>query len=117
MRDNGGELGECFVTRCEQQDSLLQEQGETLCSLEADSDEVSPVMPNEVEWTSAVNGYMRSLGGKEIPGPLELTRFPEVNVPVCVVNGTSVSKCVVKRAHSVSVMACVSKMPCVSACI
>ena len=58
------------MTRCEQQDGLLKEQGETLCSLEADRDEVSPVVPNEVEWTSAVNGYTRSLGGKEIPDPL-----------------------------------------------
>ena len=28
--DNGVELVECFVTRCEQQDSLLKEQGETM---------------------------------------------------------------------------------------
>ena len=28
--DNGVELGECVVTRCEQQDSLLKEQRETL---------------------------------------------------------------------------------------
>jgi len=56
---------------------------------------------------SAVNGYTRSLGGKEIPGPLELTLFPEVNVPVCVgksMSGTSVSKC----EYSVSEIACVS---------
>ena len=69
-RDNGVELVECFVTRCEQQDSLLKEQRETVCSLEADRDEVSPVEPCEVEGVSDVNGYTRSLGGKEIPGPL-----------------------------------------------
>ena len=43
-----------------------------LCSLEADLDEVSLVVPNEVERMSAVNGYTRSLGGMETPGPLEL---------------------------------------------
>ena len=31
--DNGVEIGECVMTRCEQQDSLLKEQGETLCPL------------------------------------------------------------------------------------
>ena len=47
------------------------------------------------------------------------TRIPSVIVPVCVVKGTSVAKCVVKRAHSVSKMACVSEMACVSkrACV
>ena len=29
--DNEVELGECFVTRCEQQDSLLKKRGETIC--------------------------------------------------------------------------------------
>ena len=56
------------VTRCEQQDSLLKEQRETVCSLEADCDEVSPVEPYEVERMSAVNGCTRSLGGMETPG-------------------------------------------------
>ena len=37
-RDNGVEIGECVVTRCEQQDSLLKGQRETICSLEAESD-------------------------------------------------------------------------------
>ena len=60
--DNRGELGECIVTRCEQQDSLLQERRETLFPLEADRDEVSRIVPNEVEGISAVNGYMHSLG-------------------------------------------------------
>ena len=62
VRDNGVELGECVVTRCEQQDSLLKEQTETLCSLEADRDEVSPVVPNKVEGMTDVNGCTRSLG-------------------------------------------------------
>ena len=62
-----------------------------------------------------MNRYTCSLGGKETPGPLVLARIPSAIVPVCVVNGTSVSKCVVKRTHSVSVMVCVSKMACVSA--
>ena len=61
-RDNEGELGECLVARCKQQDSLLQERGEGICPLEADHDEVSSVAPCEVWGASAVNGCMRSLG-------------------------------------------------------
>jgi len=49
VRDNEVEHGECFVTQCEQQDSLLKEQREKIRSLEADRDEVSPVGPNEIE--------------------------------------------------------------------
>jgi len=60
--DNEVELGECFVILCEQQDGLLEGRGETICSLEADCDEVSPIGPNEVERMSAVNRYTRSLG-------------------------------------------------------
>ena len=112
MGDNGGELGECVVVRCEHQDGLLQERRETLCSLEAHCDEVGPIASNEVEGMADVNGCTRSLGGIETPGPLVVARSPEVIVPVCMV--TSVSKCVLKRAHSVSEMACVSKMACVS---
>ena len=56
------------MTRCEQQDSLLQEQREKIRSLEADRDEVSPVGPNGVERMSAVNGYTWSLGGYGNPG-------------------------------------------------
>ena len=63
MGDKGVELEECLVTQCEQQDGLLEEQGEEIRSLEADRDEVSPVVPNEVERMSAVNAYTRSLGG------------------------------------------------------
>ena len=43
-RDHEGELGECRVTRYKQLDSLLQERRETLCSLEADHDQVGPVL-------------------------------------------------------------------------
>ena len=116
-RDNEGELEECVVTRCEQQDSLLQERGEGICPLEADRDEVSPVELCEVEWASAVDGYTRSLGGMEAPGPLVVARIPSVVVPVRVL--TSVAKCVLKRAQSISKMACVSKRPCVrkTACV
>ena len=47
-RDNESELGECPVTRCEQQDSLLQERGEGICPLEADRDQVGSVAPCEL---------------------------------------------------------------------
>ena len=60
--DNEGELGECFVARYEQQDGLLKGQGETLCPLEADRDQVGPIVPNEVEGMTEVNGCTRSLG-------------------------------------------------------
>jgi len=80
--DNGVEIGECIVTWGEQQDSLLQERREEICSLEADRDEVGPVEPNEVERMSAVNGYTHSLGGMEAPLLLGVTRFPDMNVPV-----------------------------------
>ena len=59
-----------------------------------------------------MNGYTRSLGGMETPGALVVARIPSAIVPVCVVK--SVSKCVLKRAHSVGVMASVSKKACVS---
>ena len=85
VRDDGVEHGESFMTWCEQRDRLLKEQMETLCSLEADRYEVSPIEPNEVEGVSAVNGYTWSLGGMKTPGLLELARIPEMNVPVCVV--------------------------------
>ena len=41
VRDKGVEHGECLMTRCEQQDSLLQERREKICSLEADRDDHS----------------------------------------------------------------------------
>ena len=66
-RLNGGELADCLVTRCEQPDSLLMEQGEGVCSLEADHDQVGPVELCEVEGATAVDGYTRSLGGMEAP--------------------------------------------------
>ena len=43
-RDHEGELAECLVTQCEQLDSLLQERGEGMCPLEADHDQVGPVL-------------------------------------------------------------------------
>ena len=95
------------MTRCEHQDGLLKEQRETVCSLEADRDEVSPVEPCEVEGMSDVNRYTRSLGGMETPGLLVVTQFPSVIVPVCVVECVSGAR-VLKRASSMSVMACVS---------
>ena len=75
---NEVEQGECFVTLCEYQESLLQEQREMIGSLEAHCDQVGPVGPNGVERVSDVNGYTRSLGGMETPGFLELTRIPDV---------------------------------------
>ena len=59
---------------------------------------------------SAANGYTPSLGGMETPGALVVARIPSANVPVCVL--TSVAKCVLKRAHSVGEMACVSERLC-----
>ena len=84
VRDNEGELGECPVTRCKQQDSLLMERGEGICPLEADHDQVGPVELCELEGASAVDGYTRSLGGMEAPGPLVVARIPSVVVSVCV---------------------------------
>ena len=90
MEDNGGELADCFVSRCEQLDSLLQERRETLCSLEADRDQVGSVVSSELEGASAVDRCTCSLGGMETPGALEVVQIPSVVVPVCVV--TSVAK-------------------------
>ena len=93
---------------CEQQDSLLQERREEICSLEADRDEVGPVEPCEVEGMSDVNGYTRSLRGMETPGFLGLTRIPDVIVPECVVecvSGTSVFNGAPEGKNGVSVMA------------
>ena len=68
--DNEDEHGECFVSRCEHQGSLPQEQREMVSSLEVDCDQVSPVGPCEVERVHDVNGYMQSLGGKRPRDPL-----------------------------------------------
>ena len=73
----------------ERQDVLLRERRETLCSLEADLDQVGPVELCEVEGTSEANGCTRCLGGVETPGALEVARIPGVSVPVCVVKGVS----------------------------
>ena len=43
-----------------------------MCSLEADHDQVSSVVPHGVEGASAANGCTRSLGGMEAPGALEV---------------------------------------------
>jgi len=64
---------------------------------------MGPIEPYEVERVNDANRSIQSLGrggrgGVETPGPLELTRIPDVIVPECV------SKC----ANGVSVMACVS---------
>jgi len=118
VEGNRGELAECLVTRCKQLDGLLQERGKGIFPLEADHDQVGPVELCEVEEMIATNGYTRSLGGIETPEPLVVARIPSVSVPVCVVS--SVSKCVLKRTHSVGEMAsvrekvCVKETPCVS---
>ena len=81
-------------TRCGQQDSLLRERRETLCSLEVDHGQVGSVVPCEVEGKSAANGCMRSMGGIETPEPLVVARVPSVIVPVCVVKEVSETPCV-----------------------
>ena len=110
VEDSEGELEECVVTRCKQPDSLLQEWRETLCSLEADLDQVGPVELCDVEGASAVDWYTLRLGGMETPGPLVVALIPSAIVPVCVVSVcvyTSVAKCVLQRAHSVGERRCV----------
>ena len=88
---------ECGGTRCEHQDSLPQEQWETVCSLEVDCDQVGLVGPNAVERVSDANGSMQSLGGVEASGSLVRTPTTSVIVPECVsrcANGVSVTACV-----------------------
>ena len=120
MEDNGGGLAERVETRCGQRDSLLRERRETLCSLEADHDQVGSVVPRRVEGMSAVDGCTRSLGGMETPGALEVARIPGVSIPVCVV--TSVPVCAVKgvgetrcakETPSVEETPCATETPCV----
>ena len=53
-----------------------------------------------------LTGTRAAWGGKEIPGPLVVAQIPVI-VPVCVVKSVSGAS-VLKRAHSVSKMACVS---------
>ena len=117
VEDNGGEFAGCLETRCKQLDSLLMERGEGICPLEAIHDQVGPVELRGVEGASAVDGCTESLGGMEAPGTLVVTRFPSVVVPVCVVSRcvyTSVTKCVLQRAHSVDARACVRATACVT---
>jgi len=101
-----------LVARCRQQDSLLQERRETLCSLEADHDQVGPVELCELGGASAVDGCTPSLGGKETLGPLVVARIPSVIVPMCVVKSVSVMACVGKMA-CVSQKVCMRETPCV----
>ena len=82
--DIGVELVECIGTQCEGRINLPQEQGETICSLEADRDEMSPVRPYEVEPLHDAKGYMPSLGVIETTGSFGLTRAPSMIVPECV---------------------------------
>jgi len=83
-KDNEGELGECLVARYKQQDGLLQEQGEGICPLEADHDQVGSVEPCEVEGASAVNECTRSLEGYRNPGTLCGGAIPQRECPgVC----------------------------------
>jgi len=81
--------------------SLPQEQGETVCSLEADHDQVSPVGPCEVERVHGTEGYMPSLGGAEASGSLELTQTPSVIVPECVL------RCLPEGKYRANDMECV----------
>ena len=53
---------ECFGTQCEARINFPQERGETVCSLVAGHDEVSPVRPYKVERVHDAKGYMPSLG-------------------------------------------------------
>ena len=111
----GGELAERVGTRCRQLDGLLRERGEVVCPLEATHDQVSSVVSSELEGAIVADGCTESLGGMEARGALEVTRFPGVIVPVCVVSRcvyTSVAKCVLQRAHSVGARACVRATPC-----
>ena len=70
--------------RCRQLGGLLRERGEVVCPLEAIHDQVGPVVLCGVEGASAVDECTESLGGIETPKPIEVARFPMVNVPVCV---------------------------------
>ena len=65
-------------------------------------------------------GARKAWGGMEAPGALEVTRFPSVIVPVCVVKGVSATPCVeatpgVNETPSVRATACVTETPCVEA--
>ena len=71
---------ECLKTQCEGQINLPQEQGETVCSIEAGRDKVSPVRLYEVEQLHCVEEHMPSFGGIEAPGSRGLTQAPSVIV-------------------------------------
>ena len=84
VRDIEVERVECLETQCEGQINLPQERGETVCSLEAGCDEVSPVRLYGVERVYGANERTLSFGRAETPGSLVLTQTPDVNVPECV---------------------------------
>ena len=113
MEDNGGELAQRVETRCGQRDSLLRERRETLCSLEADHNQVGSVVSSEFEGASAANGCTRSLGGREAPEALVGTRIPSVNVAVCVAKGMSETPSV-EETPCATETPCVDETPCVS---
>ena len=98
VRDIEVELVECFETQCEGRINLPQEQGETICSLEADRDKASPVRLCEVERLHVVKEHMPSFGGIEAPGSRGLTQAPNVIVP----------ECMSEHEWSANDMACVS---------
>ena len=84
VRDNEGELGECVVTRCEQQDSLLQERGKGICHLEADGDQVSSVAPCELGGGECCERVHVELGGYGDPGSACGSANPRCDCPgVC----------------------------------
>ena len=63
IRDIKVEHVECFETQCKGQINLPQKQRETICSLEADRDEVSPVRLCEVERLHGAKEHMPNFGG------------------------------------------------------
>jgi len=84
--DIGVEHVECIGTQCEGRINLPQEQGETMCFLEAEPfrNEVSPVRPYEVEPLHDAKGYMPSLGGYRNPGNFWANTSPRCECPrVC----------------------------------
>ena len=79
-RDIEVEHVKCFVTQCEGQINLPQEQGETVCSLKAGRDEVSLVRLYEVDRLHGAKEHMPNIGGIEAPGSHGLTQAPSVIV-------------------------------------
>ena len=90
MEDNGGGLAGLVGIRYGQRDSLLRERRETLCSLEADHDQVGSVVPCEVEGASAANGCTQGLGGMETPCG---SASPRCDCPQCDCPGVCGERC------------------------